>query len=311
MPWSRPQSRNRSRHIFSSLSYFFLSIKGVFLLNPSSEISFVREITDGKQLLFVVYDINYTGSANQNLAFSSAKLIANEENTYDETSNPYATDFVTLSGYSSLKKMDEIPGGNSSPIRTVSVFAVNPNDIKENSSYTLNLDISEKISANISLSYEDIKEISLPDEIFSIEENPQAYQVARSVATRALGAKQTVSLWTKLVPAGSYSAIVIKTTPFFSDSSKFSVAATNIQGMNFSESINSENLKTLNIEDVKLYYPEIADEIEGLITCYKKIHVDKNFDADAVYAESNGYISTILEYFNINEFEFHSYTLYK
>ena len=81
--------------------------------------------------------------------------------------------------------------------------------------------------------------------------------------------------------------------------------------MNFSESINSENLKTLNIEDVKLYYPEIADEIEGLITCYKKIHVDKNFDADAVYAESNGYISTILEYFNINEFEFHSYTLYK
>lgn len=282
-------------------------LKGVYLLNPAPEIEFIsEEVGDGKQYLITVYDIDYKGSSNQEISGwdDAVELTINDENKYEIDIPSYGNldDFIELSGYTTLDDIDEILGGTSKAIRVVSAFMVNSNDIKEGNKFNLKFDISEDITSEIDFEYENIKQIELLDEIFDTEDNPQAYQVARSIATRAMIAEEYLDDDAFMGPDFIWVNVLSALNPF-GKYEKMSVGSSSETDLQFSKDLNSDKLKALNVDDVKLYYPEIADEVEKLMNCYVRIPKERVNDYNLmreIADETISSVNAILEYFDLD-----------
>lgn len=282
-------------------------IKGVYLLNPAPEIEFVnKEVGNGKQYVIIVYDIDYKGSANQEISGwdDAVELKVNDENEYEIDIPSYSNlnKFIELSGYKTLDDIDEILGGTQQPIRVVSAFKVNANDIKDGNKFDLKFRLSADISSDVSFEFDYIKEIELFDEIFGVEDNPQSYQVARSVATRAKIAKKYLDDDNFMGPDFIWVNVFSALHPF-GEYEKMSVGSISETDLKFSKELNSDKLKPLNVDDVKLYYSDIADEVKNLMDCYDRVPKERVNDYNLMREIADDAISSvdvILEYFDLD-----------
>ncbi len=281
-------------------------LKGAYVLNPDAEIEFINEeVGEGKQYFIIVYDINYQGTANQEInPFDDAiELLINDENNYEIDISLYGLleEFITNAGYSQLSDIDEILGGSES-VRMVSAFKVNSNDIKDGNKFELDFEISDDINSVKKIEYTDIKQITLLDEIFDVEDNQEAFQVARSIATRALITKEWLDDDVFLASEFMWVNLLSALKPF-GEYSKMSVGATSEVNLKYSTGISSDKIKALNIDDVKIYYPEIVDEVESLINCYDRTPKEKTNDYEllsSIYYDANTAVESIIEYFGFS-----------
>ena len=146
-----------------------IDVKGVFLLEPSDQLNLSTEGLDTVQrYLFAVYDVdNSKNDSNVELSgFSDAvEVTLNDTNTYEQCSgSTLIRNFIDNSGYTTPGECGTLWGG-SEPVRMISAFAVNQNDMKDGCTAKLNFNLS--LNAQLRYTAEvagtDIQTIAWPD----------------------------------------------------------------------------------------------------------------------------------------------------
>ena len=158
----------------SNASKTQIDVKGVFLLEPSDQLNLSAEGLDTVQrYLFAVYDVDNSGNdSNVELSgFSDAvEVTLNDTNTYEQCSgSTLIRNFIDNSGYTTPGECGTLWGG-SEPVRMISAFAVNQNDMKDGCTAKLNFNLS----LNAQLRY-----------TAEVEDDPDAWQLVHSVKIRA------------------------------------------------------------------------------------------------------------------------------
>ena len=175
----------------SNASKTQIDVKGVFLLEPSDQLNLSAEGLDTVQrYLFAVYDVdNSENDSNVDLSgFSDAvEVTLNDTNTYEQCSgSTLIRNFIDNSGYTTPGERGTLWGG-SEPVRMISAFAVNQNDMKDGCTAKLNFNLS--LNAQLRYTAEvagtDIQTIAWPDGVFAVEDDPDAWQLVHSVKIRA------------------------------------------------------------------------------------------------------------------------------
>ena len=156
----------------SNASKTQIDVKGVFLLEPSDQLNLSAEGLDTVQrYLFAVYDVDNSGNdSNVEVSgFSDAvEVTLNDTNTYEQCSgSTLIRNFIDNSGYTTPGECGTLWGG-SEPVRMISAFAVNQNDMKDGCTAKLNFNLS----LNAQLRY-------------TVEDDPDAWQLVHSVKIRA------------------------------------------------------------------------------------------------------------------------------
>ena len=137
----------------SNASKTQIDVKGVFLLEPSDQLNLSAEGLDTVQrYLFAVYDVdNSENDSNVDLSgFSDAvEVTLNDTNTYEQCSgSTLIRNFIDNSGYTTPGECGTLWGG-SEPVRMISAFAVNQNDMKDGCTAKLNFNLSLNRAAAI------------------------------------------------------------------------------------------------------------------------------------------------------------------
>ena len=163
----------------SNASKTQIDVKGVFLLEPSDQLNLSAEGLDTVQrYLFAVYDVDNSGNdSNVEVSgFSDAvEVTLNDTNTYEQCSgSTLIRNFIDNSGYTTPGECGTLWGG-SEPVRMISAFAVNQNDMKDGCTAKLNFNLS----LNAQLQY--TAEVA----VFAVEDDPDAWQLVHSVKIRA------------------------------------------------------------------------------------------------------------------------------
>ena len=143
-----------------------------------------------QRYLFAVYDVDNSGNdSNVEVSgFSDAvEVTLNDTNTYEQCSgSTLIRNFIDNSGYTTPGECGTLWGG-SEPVRMISAFAVNQNDMKDGCTAKLNFNLS--LNAQLRYTAEvagtDIQTIAWPDGVFAVEDDPDAWQLVHSVKIRA------------------------------------------------------------------------------------------------------------------------------
>lgn len=168
-----------------------IDVKGVFLLEPSDQLNLSTEGLDTVQrYLFAVYDVDNSGNdSNVEVSgFSDAvEVTLNDTNTYEQCSgSTLIRNFIDNSGYTTPGECGTLWGG-SEPVRMISAFAVNQNDMKDGCTAKLNFNLSlnAQLRYTAEIAGTDIQTIAWPDGVFAVEDDPDAWQLVHSVKIRA------------------------------------------------------------------------------------------------------------------------------
>lgn len=173
--------------------------KGVFVFSPkeSFDLSNEEELSENETYLIHIYDIMPDQNKNADMSSDQEDYIVtlNGTNTYESitaSSGAAMTSFTYASHYVMDQKIGTVFAG-SAPIRAISVFRINKNDINDHTTMTFKIAGSDIYNSSISFEAEDIVTIDMLDKIFHIEEDPSQYQLASTMLWRSQGIKNAVS----------------------------------------------------------------------------------------------------------------------
>lgn len=172
--------------------------QGLFALDSSLDLSEEEGLSDRETYLIHVYDILPDETQNSEMSFapSSYTITLNGVNTYETITlrgggsmlGAAIGSFVRAARYTVDRDLGTIYGGDS-PIRAISVFRVNRNDIKEGTTAEFTISGSDLHNSTLSFQGAEIQTISAFDDVFALEEDAQSYQLAASMYARAKAVK--------------------------------------------------------------------------------------------------------------------------
>ncbi len=262
---------------------------GWFLLERQ-EGEALDELTDQETYLIHIYDIipDESENAEPSPFESHYSITLNEANTYEPLSAPASFDlgytdptdanyFMVSCGYAAPWEIDTILAG-SEPIRAMSVYQINSNDITEDTTGVFTVEFCGALDCEIAFTSEDITSIQRFDDVFQIEEDPEAHMIAAAYFQRVRSiCNNTVNgyLFNNLFTNGltSYQSCLSWTDGM----SKYGVySMTGLEGMSeefFGGEITDpevqadiEGLPALDIEVVKSIYPDLpVDAFESAL----------------------------------------------
>ena len=239
---------------------------GIFELNPetSKEIS-ENSLEKDESYVIVVYDLKNVTNTNVNISsFDDSVQLLFGDNEYNQLGSylykdELYTNFVMASGYKVSMDLNELKGGTTDPIRMIATFAVNNNDLQNVDKGSIRWKLSSNYRTEKEINTNDIKQISMFDDIFEVEDNSEEYQIAHSLYSRAKATEYYVN--------GAVSRIT---------SSDFSGATLNLQmaqkmfkeGMWVATSNDggrlSSDAPTYNSNAIKNELPDIYDTAKNL-----------------------------------------------
>lgn len=126
---------------------------------------------------------------------SNYSITLNGVNTYEPLYAPvsYSVDsfttpgsaqyFMLASGYAAPPELGTILAGGE-PIRAMSIYKINTNDIKEDTTATFTVKNCDVYDCELNFERDDIISIDRFDDVFQIEENPTDYQIAAAYFQR-------------------------------------------------------------------------------------------------------------------------------
>ena len=170
----------------------FVSVKGVFVLEPKDdqlENLEMSSVPDSRQLLFVVFDVSNPTQQNIDATFTKLTLSYPSGNEYEATSSGYPNSisaFISNSGYRQLNSLKAIDAG-AAPQRCIAVFSVGKTDLQGSDSPELKVSITgsgSDVKGSLSVANDSIVKIAMPDGVFQVEDNPDGYQLRRSMVVR-------------------------------------------------------------------------------------------------------------------------------
>ena len=277
-----------------------VDLKGAFVLNPDNVLDLSKEdLEKNQKLLIIVYDVFANGDSNEEInPFQDAVSVeCNKTNEYEQLYqyNIKTFDkFVESSGYVYSTDVDTIWGG-SEPIRMISVFAINENDLKGEFVAEIKFDLSSNIKDEWKLSNQNIKEISLYDEMFCIVEQEELYQISRSIPARnemIYQCIQSASISWKSGDVAGLNLAAATMQTMYSEDTKWGVSS----GTDYSNSIIvSEKLGTYTSEALNLLEDEVAQAVRIFINDVDElVHMLSNptmFSGKEVSAKMNDVIA--------------------
>ena len=164
--------------------------KGLFILEAKEnfDLSNEKELSEHETYLVHVYDIIPDAAKNADISKLSSDFTVtlNNTNTYESTTASGGAALISFV-YASRYKIDRNIGtifAGSSPIRTISIFRINKNDINDNTTVKFEREHSDIYNCSITFGKEDITTIDMLDKVFSVEENPSEYQLASTMFIR-------------------------------------------------------------------------------------------------------------------------------
>lgn len=273
-----------------------ITIKGCFALEPNEE-NFKDAFDENEgldstlQYFFVVYDVNVATNTELVGDDTFVKLTMNGNNTYEQLSpdtGVYLKAFLGRCGYAVSSNDTMLYSGDSK--RMVAVFAINKNDITENTTAKIEIHLNDRLKTTNKISASDISTIDYMDYIFNVEDNPEQY-----ILKCSLKAKADVSYWAlnamcelsnSISSAAKYNEeimIGMAMVIYFWDESSIgesmlsASSAIDTSGEDSDKIIFfEEDFQYLTYEKIREYFSDVADEID-------KIH--------EVASERGGYIS--------------------
>lgn len=168
--------------------------KGLFLLEREDGVE-LDDLTAQQTYLIHVYDIHPDSMKNVEMTpfESSYTITMNGVNTYEPLHAPvsyYVSDnennaryFMLASGYAAPPEIETILAGGEA-IRAVSVYAINTNDIKDDTTATFTVIGCDVYNCELNFTRNDIISVNRFDDVFQIEDNPTDYQIAASFFQR-------------------------------------------------------------------------------------------------------------------------------
>ena len=167
-----------------------LRVLGSFVLEPSEGLDMSsEELSDMERYFFVVYDLGNSSVENKELSGyeSSITITFNGVNTYESKfafRGERLEAFYENCGYKSSTSYGTLFGG-SATVRMMATFAVNVNDISEDCTAEINFELADNLNVTANISGSDIQTIDEFDGVFAVEDDPDAYQLARSMKVRS------------------------------------------------------------------------------------------------------------------------------
>ncbi len=239
-----------------------IDVKGVFLLEPSEELDLSAEGLDPVQrYLLAVYDVDNSGNdSNVELSeFNNAvKVTLNDTNTYEQNSSgTLMRNFIGNSGYSTPGECGTLWGG-SEPVRMISAFAVNQNDMKEGGTAKLSFDLSQDapLKYTVEIARADIQTIAWPDGVFAVEDDPDAWQLGHSVKIRAQICKNSLEAASRAEQNRDTGTRDLNLTICKS------MLEDNLWGVSCAaDNKVTTELLVFSLETVRKYEPELADQV--------------------------------------------------
>lgn len=163
--------------------------KGLFLLERADGVE-LDDLTAQQTYLIHVYDIHPDSEKNVEMSpfRSNYTMTMNSVNEYEALSAPvtysitYSSPsmveyFMLASGYAAPPELETILAGGEA-IRAMTVYKINLNDIKDDTTATFMVKSCDVYDCEIDFTREDIISISRFDDVFQIEDNPTDYQIA-------------------------------------------------------------------------------------------------------------------------------------
>lgn len=295
---SKINSFQREKALYNNSN---VSVKGIFVLNDDwllsddNTMDLSNQLAENETYAFVVYDLMNFTSANLSLN-GRISLTMNDENTYFTTNNGgnseiYMTNFVEYSGYATV--VPSRINGYSDPIRMLHIYKINKRDIHDNTTATINIQLTEPYAAKHDFETEDIISISYFDDIFQIEELPQEYQSARSVYIKLLHLKAALER-SSMTVIGRMKALTVL------QEDSISLVSTPMTTYSPSDTVVYKYDETgFDFYDVRKIYPEIGDLLVETIenADYDTVNPLDNNRSKQEYNEFIANIDTLIAYF--------------
>lgn len=171
-----------------------VDLKGTFLLTSNDD-NLNAELETGKKYVLAVFDIINSGNDNVHVSNLSANLQF-ADNKYPVIIKPgkILNSFFKNDGYYDYSFNQEILGSDTNPKRVCIAFQINPNDLTGDRSANLSISANGINKTTFPLTFDDFQEISVPDGIFAVEENPDEYQIIHSIKSRVTVARGTFGI---------------------------------------------------------------------------------------------------------------------
>ncbi|MCD8036480.1 MAG: hypothetical protein LUE88_03740 [Clostridiales bacterium] len=240
-----------------------IEVKGLFYLDPAENLDLSEEgLSTAQNYLLLVYDVVNNSDKNIELSTSASSITLNMNNTnsYNQISPTFGDvlgAFIENCGYSVSTKYGTLWGG-SEPVRMIASFAINKNDIKDDCTAEIDFQLADDIKDNITMTAEEIQTINLPDGVFAVEDDPDAYQIARTVKSRAELCIEYLQNAVKLENEGY---TIARAAAHGLAAVMFAEEGVRMSCCSAESIVGSEDLPTFNIESVSKYLPELTDKI--------------------------------------------------
>ena len=253
-----------------------LSIRGSFVLEPSEGLNMSGEgLSDMERYFFVVYDLENSSTENKELSGfnNSISITFNNTNTYE---SKYPNDgellksFIDNCGYKTSIRYGTLFGGTD-PVRMIVAFAVNKNDISADCTAEIHFNLADNLSATSTIRGTDIMTINEFDGIFVVEDDPDTYQLSRSMKVRS---EVVLSLINSMVSNYQEKDFDVATLALVSASTvvdpetKYGISCAFVNGQ-FNA---SQDLPVFNLESICTSLPEISDSIRALVSSVNTIY---------------------------------------
>lgn len=253
--------------------------QGLFVLDSSLDLSEEEGLSDRETYLIHVYDIVPDETQNSEMSFApfNYTITLNGVNTYKTITlrgggsmlGAAITSFVRATRYTVDQDLGTIYGGDS-PIRAISVFRVNRNDIKEGATAEFTISGSDLHNSTLSFQGAEIQTISAFDDVFALEEDAQSYQLAASMYARAKAVKNAFLYFQRNGGVENEVTMMVTTVSLLSASNgELSAALTPDGGQRFlqqnAEGGAAEIDRAAAAAAVEKFFPEIADQAKVIL----------------------------------------------
>jgi len=281
-----------------------IELKGTFLLEPAEELDLSEEGLDPAQrYLLLVYDVANNSDRNEELSHrnDSITLTMNNTNSYKQLSSGSGRalkSFQENCGYAVSTDYGTLWGGSGS-VRMIAAFAINGNDIKEDCMAMVQFELSDNLHKSVELMATDIQTIHWFDDVFSVEDNSDAYQVAHSIKNRVQICKTALETASQAERNGdTYTRDVNLALcgTIFSEDTLWGVSCAGYDV--------SSDLPVFRADSIQTYFPELTAKIETVASSIKTMmeELEKDTpDYDSVNtAQRLAYntLNEIIEYFD-------------
>lgn len=280
-----------------------LRILGSFVLEPAEGLDMSsEELSDMERYFFVVYDLGNSSIENKELATAerSITITFNGVNTYESRwsiRGERLEAFYENCGYKSATQYGTLFGG-SAPVRMMATFAVNVNDISEDCTAEIHFELADNLNVTANISGSDIQTIDEFDGVFAVEDDPDAYQLARSMKIRS---ELCLSLIEHVVSCyqdrdfDTATVVLIYASMFVSPEASYGVSCAYTEDEGSFHG--SYDLPTFDLETVCSELPDIADSIRLFVNSVNTILDNWTIDGTGLSSEE---LQTALNEMNVD-----------